>query len=171
MAYSNVGYLFVREAIEEATSLDLGAALQRYVFHPLNLPSVRLAVATADFQELYWPSGKVYDPGWVYHGCVIGMPVEAAMLLNALFRGQIVRSETLSAILERREIGGAIAGRPWSSCGYSLGVMLGRMGEVGRAIGHSGGGPFCVNAVYHFPDLRRPITAAAFTDGGLGRGP
>jgi D-alanyl-D-alanine carboxypeptidase len=43
--------------------------------------------------------------------------------------------------------------------------MSGRMGDSGRAIGHSGGGPGCVNAVYHFPDVAAPITVAVFTDG------
>jgi hypothetical protein len=39
------------------------------------------------------------------------------------------------------------------------------MAEAGRAIGHSGAGPFCVNAVYHFPDASLPVTVATFTDG------
>jgi D-alanyl-D-alanine carboxypeptidase len=43
--------------------------------------------------------------------------------------------------------------------------MSGKMGEVGRAIGRSGGDPFCVNAVYHFPDLSLPVNVATFTDG------
>ena len=43
--------------------------------------------------------------------------------------------------------------------------MTGRMGQAGRAVGHSGAGPGCVNAVYHFPDLARPVTVATFTHG------
>ncbi len=66
-------------------------------------------------------------------------------------------------------VGGAIEGRPWTKCGYGLGLMIGlmigRMGAAGRAIGHSSGGPFSVNAVYHFPDQPRPLTVASFTDG------
>ena len=50
-------------------------------------------------------------------------------------------------------------------CGYGAGLMTGRMGDSGQAIGHSGGGPFSVNAVYHFPDRGIPITVACFTDG------
>lgn len=42
--------------------------------------------------------------------------------------------------------------------------MAGEVGSVGRAIGHSGAGPGCVNAVYHFPDCPRPVTVASFTD-------
>jgi hypothetical protein len=39
------------------------------------------------------------------------------------------------------------------------------MGDAGNAVGHSGGGPHGVNAIYHFPDLASPITVACFTDG------
>jgi hypothetical protein len=46
-----------------------------------------------------------------------------------------------------------------------MGVMIGRMGEAGRAIGHNGSGPGSVNAVCHFPDLPRPVTVAVFGDG------
>lgn len=34
----------------------------------------------------------------------------------------------------------------------------------GHAIGHSGAGPGCVNAVYRSPNLIRPVTVAAITD-------
>jgi hypothetical protein len=62
-------------------------------------------------------------------------------------------------------LGGALPGRPWTECGYGLGVMSGSWGAAGRVIGHTGGGPFSVNAVYHFPDMDQPLTVASFTDG------
>ena len=37
--------------------------------------------------------------------------------------------------------------------------------QFGKALGRSGGGPFSVNAAYHFPDFNDPITLASFTDG------
>jgi D-alanyl-D-alanine carboxypeptidase len=39
-AYSNVGYLFVHDAIEQITALNLATALQRFVIDPLKLQSV-----------------------------------------------------------------------------------------------------------------------------------
>jgi CubicO group peptidase (beta-lactamase class C family) len=164
-AYSNVGYLIVREIIEQATGLPVAAALQELVIEPLHLSSVRLAMMPADMEEVFWPALKDYHPGWVYHGCLIGTPVDAAKLLHALFFGSILIPESLHGMLERHELGGAIAGRPWTLCGYGLGLMSGRMGDAGNAIGHSGSGPHCVNAVYHFPNLASPITVASFTDG------
>jgi D-alanyl-D-alanine carboxypeptidase len=164
-AYSNVGYFFVREIIEETVRLPVAATLQDMVIAPLRLSSVRLAMTHADMAEVFWPALKTYHPGWVYHGCLIGNPVDAARLLHALFSGQILGPASLHAMLERHELGGAIAGRPWTLCGYGLGLMCGRMGDAGTALGHSGGGPHGVNAIYHFPDLAPPITVASFTDG------
>jgi D-alanyl-D-alanine carboxypeptidase len=164
-AYSNVGYLFVRDAIEEATGLSLAASLHKLVFAPLRLRSARLAVTPTDFGEVVWPSVRNYNPGWVYHGCLIGTPTDAARLLNCLVRGAILEPASLRAMLTRHEIGGAVAGRPWTLCGYGLGLMTGQMGKAGAAIGHSGAGPGCVNAIYHYPDLAVPITVATFTSG------
>jgi len=164
-AYSNVGYLFVRDAIEQITDLNLPTALQRFVIDLLKLESVQLATTLSDFSDVHWLSSRDYDPGWVYHGCLTGTSLDAAKMLHALFRGEILRSNSLLEMLESHKLGGAIPGRPWTTCGYGLGLMSGRMGEVGRAIGHSGGGPCCVNAVYHFPDLRLPVTVATFTEG------
>jgi len=163
--YSNVGYMFVREAIEEATGQSLAVALRELVLEPLKASSARLATTPSDFREVYWPAVRTYDPRWVYHGCLIGTSMDAARVLHALFHGQILGSATLRTMVERHDLGGALPGRPWTACGYSLGLMSGWMEDTGRAIGHSGGGPGCVNAIYHFPDAAPPITVAVFTDG------
>lgn len=163
--YSNVGYMFVREAVEDATGLALGAAFEELVLSPLGLESVRLAVGPADFGAMTAFVPESYHPGWVYHGCLVGSPLAAAELLHALFAGRLLGPVSLAWMLERHELGGAIPGRPWTECGYGLGVMSGRMGAAGRALGHSGGGPHSVAAVYHFPDLANPVTVATFAGG------
>ena len=161
--YSNVGYLFVREAIEAASGLPLGKALHDLVLEPLGLKSARLAETRADFQPVPWPAPGSYDPAWVYHGCLIGSAPDAARLLHAVMGGALL--DAPSVLLERRTpLGTASRAGPWTECGYALGLMTGRMGEAGRAIGHSGAGPGGTAAVYHFPDLDRPVTVAAFTD-------
>ena len=90
---------------------------------------------------------------------------DAARLLHALFAGNLLQSATLNQMLTIRPLGGPIPGRPWEHFGYALGLMTGPMEGAGGAIGHSGGGPFSTNAVYHFPDVPDPITIACFTDG------
>ncbi|WP_119165558.1 serine hydrolase domain-containing protein [Algihabitans albus] len=167
-SYSNVGYMLVRELVEEVTSKPLGTVISDLICQPLGLDSVELATGRPDFARLYWEAAADYDPNWVYHGCLIGTAADAARLLQALFDGALLRPDTLGQMLSRRALGGAIPGRPWTDCGYGLGMMTGEMEGVGKAIGHTGGGPFSVNAVYHFPDLADPVTVASFIDGSDG---
>tara|TARA_R110000764_G_scaffold1267_1_gene4936 strand:+ start:14249 stop:15157 length:909 start_codon:yes stop_codon:yes gene_type:complete len=164
-AYSNVGYLLVRAQIEAATGMSLGDALTELLFAPLGLGSITLAETPAQFAPVHWTAAQRYDPGWVYHGCLTGTAADAARLLHALMGGAVLLPDTLAQMRAAHPLGGAIAGRPWTRCGYGLGLMAGTMAGAGAAEGHSGGGPFSVNAVYHFPDLPVPVTVACFAQG------
>lgn len=163
-AYSNVGYLFLRERVEAREGIGLGALVSRLIAEPLGLGSVALAEAPEDFGRTFRGNPGGYDPGWVYHGCCIGAAREAAVILQALVSGRLLGGDLLGQMRRAEPIGGPVEGRRWLTAGYGLGLMIGTMDGVGRAIGHSGGGPLGTNAVYHFPDLARPLTVAAFTD-------
>lgn len=165
-AYSNVGYLLARRVIEEAAGLPLADLVQEQICAPLGLRSLRLATGRQDFRDLPFPGAQRYHPGWVYHGCLIGSAEEAARLMHALFTDKILKPASLARMKAARPLGGDLPGRPWTECGYGLGLMCGRFGAAGRVLGHSGGGPFSVCAVYHFPDLPVPVTVAAFTGTG-----
>ncbi|SLN25866.1 Penicillin-binding protein 4* [Roseovarius albus] len=164
-AYSNVGYMLARKALEQSTGKSLGAIISELISAPLGLHSVILAETRAQFSTLHWPAAASYDPRWVYHGCLIGNARDATRLLHALFQGHVLKPASLEMMLDRIDLGGPLPNRPWVTAGYALGLMSGDTGPTGRAIGHSGAGPFCVNAVYHFPDRKTPITVACFTDG------
>lgn len=164
-SYSNIGYLYVRDAIEAASGMEAGEAIRSLLIAPLGLSSVRWAVAPDDFSDVHWLEARGYHPGWVYHGCLTGTATDAAKLLHAVFDEDILTEQSRAAMLSVHPLGGALSGRPWTECGYGLGVMSGKMGKAGRAIGHSGAGPFSVNAVYHFPDSTLAVTVAVFTDG------
>jgi CubicO group peptidase (beta-lactamase class C family) len=69
--YSNVGYYFIRQKIEQITSQDIGSALRR---DPLGLASVRLVPTVEAFAGTAWGNRSRYDPGWVYHGLLAGAP-------------------------------------------------------------------------------------------------
>src|SRR5262249_49461590 len=102
--YSNVGYMFVREAIEQATGPSLADTLRQLVFAPLGVPSVRLATQPADFADVYWVKLHDYDPRWVYDGCLIGTPIDATKVLHALFCGAVLKPETLRVMLDRHDL-------------------------------------------------------------------
>ena len=165
-AYSNVGFMFAGEAIQEAAGLPLGEALQDLIIRPLGLTSPRLAVTRADMAEVFWPHLRDYEPGWVYHGLLIGTPVDAARLLHAVLCGGFLSAASLPEMRDRfSRLGGPLPGRAVTEQAYGLGLMVGRLGEAGRAWGHNGSGPGSVNLVAHFPDVAQPITVAVFAEG------
>ena len=163
--YSNIGYLFAREHLEAVSGCGLDTLVRQEITAPLGLHSVVLATTPESFAAVCWPEAAGYHPGWVYHGCLVGTAGDAARLLHALFAGALVQRKTLARMMTPHPVGGVLPGRPWTTCGYGIGLMAGEAGASGRVIGHSGAGPFSVNAVYHFPDVVEPVTVACFTDG------
>lgn len=164
-SYSNIGYMFLREWLEQQSGQSLGDLIAAEISGPLGLVSVGFGHGPSDFAVLHWPEAASYDPRWVYHGCLTGSAKDAAQLLHHLFAGDLLGEKAMADLQQVRHLGGALPGRPWIEHGYGLGLMSGRADGVGRVVGHSGGGPFCVNAVYHFPDLPDPLTAATFGAG------
>jgi D-alanyl-D-alanine carboxypeptidase len=169
-AYLNVGYLFVRQLIEEKVGLEIGEALRMLVLGPLGIQRTRIARTPDDMQQTFWGNPHGYDPRWVYHGLLIGPPSDAANFLRSLFSGTFLSEDARSAMKTMRALGGSIAGRPWTKTGYGLGLMMGEMGEAGTVFGHSGAGHDSVSALYCFSKLPGSPLVAVFgrgTDEGI----
>ena len=164
-AYSHIGYMLAREHIEAVSQRPFPVLFRALIGDVLGLQSIEPTTAREDFARVHWPAARRHHPGSVYHGCLTGTAADAARLLHGLFAGRLLGRGMLARMTRRHLLGGAIAGRPWTRGGYGIGLMIGRFGDAGRVIGHSGGGPFCVNAVYHFPDRPDPVTVACFADG------
>ena len=164
-AYSNIGYLFVRELIEETCGEHFGAALSRLVLHPLGIGGARLAQTPADLDGVAMGDACSYHPGWVYHGLVVGRLPDAALLLDRLVSGALLPPKLLDQMRDWYRLGGPIEGRPWRAPGYGLGMMSGTTASGDRATGHTGGGPGSVIAVYCLPEVAAPFSAAAFAFG------
>jgi CubicO group peptidase (beta-lactamase class C family) len=147
-AYSNIGYLKVRELIEQATGATLGIALDQLVFEPLGLRTARLANVPADLEGVQMGGGgSGYHPGWVYHGLITGTTEEAARLLRALTNGGILQPTSFRAMLERRALP-EHRNKTFSDPAYGLGLMLNADVPLDHPIGHRGGGPGSTIAVY-----------------------
>ena len=165
--YSNAGYLLVRHAVEDAFGGHLDGALQELVFAPLGITGVRIAGTPEDLAASAFGNERRYHPGWVYHGLALGPPRDAALWMHRLMTGHLLAPESLGLMLDRRGLDVPLTlARPWSTAGYGLGVMMDIATPLGRCAGHSGEGPGSVCAVYHFPDLEPPRTAAAFAPHG-----
>lgn len=164
--YSNVGYLFVARLIERVTGLALAEALAQRVFGPLGLSRVRLATRRSDLDSVNMGPAATYDPGWVYHGLLVGSLAEAALCLDRLLGGNLLPKALLREMQTARTLGGPMAGRPWVVPGYGLGLMQG-MVEGGLTLsGHTGTGPGSIIAVYRCVDGGRSASCAVFDESG-----
>jgi CubicO group peptidase (beta-lactamase class C family) len=163
--YSNVGYLLVRDIIEQASGDPLGRALDRLVLSPLGIAEARIALARADLYDVAMGDAAGYHPGWVYHGLLVGPLRAAAVLLDRLMSGALLQPALLAAMCALHPLGAPPAGRPWRTIGYGLGLMGGATEHGRRVLGHTGVGPGSVIAVYHFPDETPRRTAASFALG------
>ncbi len=113
-AYSNIGYLFLRQLIERTTESDLDAALNRLIFGPLRVARTGIAAGPVDMIQTLWGNPDNYDPRWVFHGLLIGPPVDAVTFLARLLGGELLSAASLAAMREARILGGALPGRPWN---------------------------------------------------------
>ncbi|PMV86259.1 MULTISPECIES: serine hydrolase [unclassified Pseudomonas] len=164
--YSNVGYLFIARLIVRVTGLRLEEALTQRVFAPLGLSRIRLATTRADLAYVNMGAASTYDPGWVYHGLLVGPLVEAALCLDRLLDGHLLPQSLLREMQTVRTLGGPIAGRPWVAPGYGLGLMQG-MVESGLTLsGHTGVGPGSIIAVYRCIDGNSTASCAVFDESG-----
>lgn len=163
--YSNVGYLYIAQIIERLSGLALAEALNQRVFAPLDLSRVRLAKNAPDLRGVDMGDASDYDPGWVYHGLLVGPLEDAARCLDRLLSGHLLPSRLLTEMQMARPLGGPIAGRPWAAPGYALGLMQGLETDGLTLSGHTGGGPGSVVAVYRAVQGTRTASCAVFLAG------
>lgn len=163
--YSNIGYLLARQHLEALCGENLDALLRRLVFDPLEIAAPRVALTRGDLDGVTLGSIDSYDPQWVYHGLVVGPLHDAALLLHRLLTTDFLPADLLTEMTSGWPVDGVVGGRPWRTTAYGLGVMTGTGPENSRVIGHTGGGPGSVIAVYHQPDAIPPFTTAAFSPG------
>jgi CubicO group peptidase (beta-lactamase class C family) len=140
-AYSNIGYFFVREILEQTTGEPLGQVLERRVLQPLAISGVRLATGRGEL-------APDYASGWVYHGSLIGPVAQAALFMDCLLSGGLLRNDLLATMIDSLQLPGVPPGPVWKSVGYGLGIVVGEVTAGFEVIGHNGGGPGSLIAVY-----------------------
>jgi CubicO group peptidase (beta-lactamase class C family) len=163
--YSNVGYLYVARLIERLTDLPLEEALAERAFTPLGLRCARLVRTRADTEDVDAGIAPGYEPGWVYHGLLVGPLSDAALFLDRVMAGRLLPATLLREMLTERTLGGPISGRPWISPGYGLGLMVGAVEGGMTVYGHTGAGPDSVVAIYRGSHGAASATCAVFHEG------
>lgn len=162
-AYSNIGYLVVRQIIERATTLPLRDALETLLFRPLGLRRTAVADTLADVRDLtpgysadldadgaLHDVARRYHPGWVAHGLVVSTAAETARLLDALLAGRLLAPPSLSQMLAAVPV--PVDHPLIVDPGYGLGLMIDRASPSARAAGHGGEGPGFSTAAFGFPN-------------------
>ncbi len=178
-AYSNIGYMLLREVMVQVGGGDMGSVLRREIFDPLGIATASVPLSIADLSAFsfgrsrYLSSGgplvivaEHYHPGWISHGVVGCSALDAARMLRGIM-------ETLlpAALLEQMMKpvahfnSGVGPGRPWRKPAYGLGLQIELDETLGPTYGHTGGGPGVSPAVFYFPRRDPPLTIALITDG------
>ena len=163
--YSNVGYMYVARLIERVTGLTLEEALMQQALVPLGFSRVRTAKTRADLDGVFLGAASTYDPGWVYHGLLVGPLSDAAHFLDRLLAGHLLPESLLREMQTARALSGPHPGRPWTSPGYALGLMQGAVDMGLTLCGHTGVGPGSVVAVYRCAYGANTATCAVFRKG------
>jgi D-alanyl-D-alanine carboxypeptidase len=175
-AYSNIGFLLVRQAVERITQRPLHDALTDLVFRPAGLRRTVVVDSlegaqglTPGYSAQLDDDGGLHDitrryhPGWVSHGAVISTAVDLARAVEALFQGHLLAPRSLAAMLAAVPV--LVDHPPFVRPGYGLGLMIDFGLRYGRVAGHAGGGPGYAAAAFHFSDVAgRRLTSVALVN-------
>ena len=172
-AYSNPGYMLLKQIIEKATGQSFAALVSSRISEPLGLRRTFVAETTRDLSSLACaPSGvlsldgrpldtrEIYHPGWVSHGVVASTPSEITHFLAALFSDRVVSSSSLREMTTLVRVPNAPP--HWREPSYGLGVMADPASSWGALFGHGGAGPGYSASAFHAADLGgRTVTVCA----------
>jgi CubicO group peptidase (beta-lactamase class C family) len=167
-AYSNIGYLLVRQHLERVSGFTLDALMRRRLFESLDVRGPRIAGARSDLDHVEMGDAQSYDPSWVYHGLAVGTLRDAATLLHRLLTTEFLPETLRAEMSEGIAVGDPGEGRPWRHATYGLGVMTGITTSGTRVVGHTGGGPGSGIAVYHVPEQVGATVAVFATTAAAG---
>jgi CubicO group peptidase (beta-lactamase class C family) len=178
-AYSNIGYMLLRDVLTRVGGGDMESVLRRIIFDPLGVATASVPLSKADlFAFSFGPSRYLagdgppvavaghYDPGWISHGVIGSSALDAARMLRGIMQ-TLLPAELLAQMTKpvAHFTSGVGPDRPWRQPAYGLGLQIELDGTVGPAYGHTGGGPGVSPVVMHFPRREPPLTIALITDG------
>jgi D-alanyl-D-alanine carboxypeptidase len=179
-AYSNVGYLLLRRAIENATARRYRQCIADQVASPLGLAHTFVAETIQDWKccvpgyggEVR-ADGEVtdirssYHPGWCGPGVAVSTVDDVTLFYDALFSGVLLDQQHLDQMLQLTRVPGSHP--PAVTPSYGMGIMADPDGPFGPSYGHGGGGPgysLCAAILPRSPQGR--LSVAVFCNNSLG---
>ena len=182
-SYSNIGYLILKQIIEQTTGMSLRDALNHLVIKPAGLEHTYVAETLADTATLtpgfssqlnadprdagLHDISRRYHPGWVSHGLIVSTAEDVAAFFDALMRGKLLGQPLLTQMLAPNPV--PYPHHLFANPSYGLGLMLDPATRFGTIAGHAGGGPGYSTAALHVPDVSgHTLTTVALVnrDGG-----
>jgi hypothetical protein len=94
--------------IERASEMELSEALRTLLFEPLRIEGVFVAKSSGDLRATAWGNENDYDPGWVYHGLMVGSPFAAASFLHRFIFGPFLAQNLKDEFLNPMSVGGSL---------------------------------------------------------------
>lgn len=171
-AYSNIGYLLLKQIIMKETCQSLASVVDSMICAPFGLERSFIPESTADLSVLEpaffaliaengeLPVPEVYHPGWVSHGVLASTPTELASFYHRLFTGEVLSPESLSAMTTLTPV--PAAPPQYRGPCYGLGIMADTASPYGIILGHNGGGPGYQTSVFHARTPEgQPMTVSA----------
>lgn len=162
-AYSNIGYLLLKCLLERTTGLSIQKLFNQIILSPLSLQKTFVPTTLDDVDELtpgytaFFDGNKLqdmtrsYHPAWVAHSVVISTAPELAKIIDALFRGKLLK---LSLVEQMSYPIHNLGKYPlFENLGYGLGLFIDTESPHGRVRGHTGEGPGYSVAAFHFSRL------------------
>ena len=189
-AYSNPGYMLLKQVAEEVTGLSYRALIAERIVRPFGLRRTFVAESIHDLAALAPGTSRAlsvdgaprdvrahYHPGWVSHGVLASTASELVRFLDGLFRGELLSRPSLAEMMElvllptdpsespSEEDALSRRGKP----SYGLGLMGDPASPWGLAVGHNGGGPCYSASAFHAFDMGGASVCAmgAIEDGFL----
>lgn len=151
-AYSNVGYMLLKELIETLCGQTFRNAIRHHVTAPLGLADTFVADNIDDWRVCVPGYGRevdangeladvrhCYDPGWCAPGVAISTVEDTTRLFDLLFAGKVVSDSSLATMLHLTRVPGDHP--PFVAPSYGMGIMADPDFPFGPWFGHGGGGP------------------------------
>jgi D-alanyl-D-alanine carboxypeptidase len=163
-AYSNPGYMLLKDIIERVAGAPWETVLASRVLHPLGLGGTRVATAIDDLRAvvpaysaavgtdgLFHDIRQCYHPGWVAHGVVVSTPRDIVTFYWSIFSEGFLSAQSVHEMTALVPVPGAPFrfGPP----GYGLGLMGTSASPYGPLWGHNGSGPGFRASAFHAPEF------------------
>ena len=174
-AYSNPGYMLVKQIVEEVTGMTYRALLSERIVQPFALSRTFVPESIDDLGSLAPGTSSVlapdgsprdvrmhYHPGWVSHGVVASTTSDIVRFFDLLFHGQFLLEHSLDQmkqlvavpVASSRTYSAKDSPSRWGKPSYGLGLMGDPVSPWGLLLGHNGGGPCYTASAFHAVDLR-----------------